>query len=97
METPEQAVSPEEANRLQTDSFLRGDLRILEIRRERGEKGSPQRYRLVTHGDVASQTLTIKTDKGTERSQRTMSHPDLIVEVGDDGKIYGVRAELHME
>jgi hypothetical protein len=88
-------------DRLQTDFFLRDTIQVLSVTAEVNLSGRraglpPGCLVLVTHGNVAAPTLTEQTAQGTERSQRTMSNPDLIVEVRD-GKIYGVRAELHMD
>jgi hypothetical protein len=90
---PQAPISADEAQRLQTDFFLRGDLEYRGVKGERG--GKSPRFRLSTRGNVTVDTLTIRTPSGTERSQRTMTNPDLIVEVRD-GKIHGLRAELHM-
>ncbi len=89
---PDAPVSSEEINRLQADYFLREPLEILQVDPERGSRG---RFVFVTRGNVAAPTLSERTPTGVERSQRTMSNPDIVVEVRD-GKIYGVRAELHV-
>jgi hypothetical protein len=88
------SVPADEANRIQTAVFLRDNLRIDAVRPEHDKKGPP-RFRLVTHGNVSAPTLRIQTDKGIDSVQRTMSHPDLIVEIDGEGKIHGVRAELN--
>jgi hypothetical protein len=98
---PDHPVRAEEAERLQADHFLRGDLRVREIRRqEYGEAGASSlpssHYLLVTEGNVAAPALTVRTAKGVERSQRTMTNPDLVVEVRA-GQVVGVRAQLHRE
>jgi hypothetical protein len=93
---PAAAVTPEEAGRLETDYFLRTEgLRILEVRAEAAPEAAP-RYRLVTKGSVAAETLTVRTPAGDQRSQRTMSNPDLVVEVRG-GKLFGVLAEVNMD
>jgi hypothetical protein len=89
---PDTPVTSEEINRLQADYFLREPLEIRQVEPERGSAG---RFVFVTRGNVAAPILPERTPTGVERSQRTMSNPDVVVEVRD-GKIYGVRAELHM-
>jgi hypothetical protein len=89
---PGAPVTSEEVNRLQADYFLREPVDIRQVGPERGSRG---RFVFVTKGNVAAPTLPERTPTGVERNQRTMSNPDVVVEVRD-GKIYGVRAELHM-
>ncbi len=86
---PAKPVSPEEAERIQTECFLHQDIRILSIRAD-----SPHRLVLTTKGNVSAPTLQVQTAKGVDRVQRTMANPDLIVEVRG-GRIHGVRAEMH--
>jgi hypothetical protein len=89
---PAGAVSESEADRLQTEHFLRSDLTIVEIRRTQ----VPNRYCFVTQGNVAAPRLEVVHNNETCPEQRTMSNPDLYVEVRD-GKIHGVRATLHRD
>jgi hypothetical protein len=95
---PDGPLSSEEVNRWQADWFLREPVEILRVGPERRSQGKPAgltgRFVFVTKGNVAAPTLQERTPSGVERSQRTMSNPDLMVEVRD-GKVYGVRAELH--
>ncbi len=88
-EVPGAPVTSEEAGRLQADFFLRQPIEVLRVTPARGSH-----FVLVTRGNVAAPTLEERTATGIERSQRTMSNPDLVVEVRD-GRIYGVRAQLH--
>ncbi len=88
---PEQPLSPDEAERLQTTCFLHQSLRILSIR-----PIASNRFVLVAKGQVLAPRLQVRTPTGVDRSQRTMIDPDLTVEVRD-GKIHGVRAEMHSE
>jgi hypothetical protein len=83
--------STAEAERTETDFFLQDpDLKVTDIRRT-AENG----YVFVTEGNVAAPRLQVKGADGKMRTeQRTMSNPDLYVEVRD-GRIHGVRAELH--
>ena len=100
---PDHPVSEDEAERLQADHFLRQGLRITTIRRQEpfGMSGPPslpsdQHYLLVTEGNVAAPTLTVQTARGLERSQRTMSNPDVEVVVRE-GRMVALRALLHRD
>ena len=79
-----------EADRLQTDFFLRQDVRIVGAGRDKATGALV----LYTKGNVSAPTLHVKTETGVETAQRTMANPDLVVEVRD-GRIYGVAAHLH--
>jgi hypothetical protein len=93
---PDGPVSPEEANRLQADWFLREPIEISHVGPDRTPGARPAaRFVLVTKGNVSAPALQERTPTGVVRSQRTMSNPDITVEVRD-GKIYGVRPELHV-
>jgi hypothetical protein len=88
---PEGEVTALEGERLQTDFFLRDpSLQIRGIRRT-PEVGQ---YVLVTQGNVAAPRLQIRRNDDVSSEQRTMTNPDLFVEVRD-GKIFGIRATLH--
>lgn len=95
---PDGPVSSEEVSRLQADYFLREPVEILRVGPERPSRGKPAsptaRFVLVTKGNVAAPTLQERTPTGVERSQRTLSNPDVVVEVRDC-HIYGVGARLH--
>jgi hypothetical protein len=84
-------VSRVEADHLQAEFFLRQDVRIVGVGRDRRTKALV----LYTKGNVFAPTLQVKTATGAETAQRTMSNPDLTVEVRD-GRIYGVAANLHV-
>jgi hypothetical protein len=86
------AVSPDEAQRIQTAYFLRDTLEIVTIERVTKSSKVPT-YRLTTEGTVASPRLTVRVANGARSEQRTMSNPDVLVEVRD-GKIIGIRSEL---
>jgi hypothetical protein len=93
---PEGPVSPEEANRLQADWFLREPIEISRVGPDHARRAGPAaRFVFVTKGNVSAPALQERTPTGVVRSQRTMSNPDITVEVRD-GKIYGVRPELHV-
>jgi hypothetical protein len=87
---PAAPVSPEGAERLQTDFFLRQDFRVVGTGRDQ-QTGAPVLY---TKGNVSAPTLAVKTGAGVETAQRTMSNPDLLIEVRD-GRIVGAGARLH--
>jgi hypothetical protein len=93
----EEALPEDEVQRLQTDFFLRENIQVLSVTAEGNRRANVPAgcFVLATRGNVAAPILNQKTANGVERSQRTMANPDLIVQVRD-GKIYGVRAELHM-
>ena len=87
---PTAPVSKAEADRLQTDFFLRQDVRVVGA----GHDKATGALVLYTKGNVSAPTLHVKTETGVETAQRTMANPDLVVEVRD-GRIYGVAAHLH--
>ena len=89
---PAAPVSRAEADHLQADFFLQQDIRIVGVGRDR----RTQALVLYTKGNVFAPTLQVRTTDGVETAQRTMSNPDLTVEVRD-GRIYGVAANLHVE
>jgi hypothetical protein len=89
---PDRALTADEADSLQAEFFLRDDLWILEIRKTQ----IPNRYCFVSQGNVAAPRLEVRRNNDVTSEQRTMSNPDLYVEVRD-GKIYGVRATLHRD
>jgi hypothetical protein len=97
----ENPVSEKEADARATDHFLRGKLRILDWWRgepdgKGGQRPKANHFTLVTKGNVSSPPMRIRTDKGVEGpSQTHLTNPDLIVLVRD-GKIHGVRADLHV-
>jgi hypothetical protein len=84
-------VSEEQADRLETDYFLREDVRIV------GGGRDPHTRALVLYakGNVSAPALKVQTAGGVETAQRTMANPDLAVEVRD-GRIYGVASSLHL-
>src|SRR5262249_51984305 len=88
---PNAPVTEDEASRLQVDFFLREPIQVLAV--QPADKSHPTIFRFVTRGNVAAPTIPILTARGVDRSQRTMTNPDLIVEVRD-GKIYGLSAHL---
>lgn len=88
-EVPADPMSQEQADRFQVDCFLHQNIRIVSIR-----VSSSNRFILSTHGNVSAPAISVRGAHGVERIQRTMSNPDLCVEVRN-GKLHGVRAELH--
>jgi hypothetical protein len=90
---PGGAVTESEAEAIQTDCFLRdSNLQVVEIRKTQ----VPNRYCFVTKGNVAAPRLEVRRNNDTSSEQRTMTNPDLFLEVRD-GKICGVRATLHRD
>jgi hypothetical protein len=89
---PEKAVGQREGDRLQADLFLREVVRIESVRAQRGPAGDT-RFILATQGNVAAPPLSVRTAKDIERSQRTMTNPEIIVEVRG-GTIHALRAQL---
>lgn len=87
---PATAVTEADAQRLDTEIFLRRDYRIREVRPE----GSDGRIVvLVVEGNLMSEPMRVGTDGlGT----RQIVNPDLVVEVRN-GKIHGVLAQLHQD
>jgi hypothetical protein len=97
----DEPVSEKTAEARQTDFFLRSDLRFRDLWRgepdgKGGQRDVPGRFTIVTKGSASAPKLRIRTERGVDPpSQLMMSSPDLVVEVRK-GKIYGLRAELHM-
>lgn len=88
-DVPADPISQEQADRFQAGCFLHQKIRIGSVR-----SASSSRFILSTKGNVSAPTISVRGSNGVESIQRTMSNPDLLVEVRD-GKIHGVRAELH--
>jgi hypothetical protein len=97
----DEPVSEQTADARQTDFFLRSDLQFRDIWRGEpdgngGQRTVPRRYTIVTKGYVSSPKLNIRTERGIDPGVQWLgSNPDLVVEVRN-GRIYGLRAELHM-
>lgn len=97
-------VSEQEADARTADFYLRQpDLKIVGIRRGdpkvREKKGmAGNRYTLVTRVQGSTPPLSVRNDKGVVESPSRlfMINPDLVVEV-KDGKIHGIRPELHVD
>jgi hypothetical protein len=100
----DEPVSEKVAEARQADFYLHcAELKILTIRR--GEPGpgdtwlqTPGRYTLVTDVKGSTPPLRVRNDKGEVESPSRlfMINPDLVVEVVD-GKVRGVRPELHRD
>lgn len=98
-------VSEQEADARQASFYLRQPgLRVLAIRRgdpgKKRSKGDPPRavYTLVTRVQGSTPPLTVRSKNGVVESPSRlfMIDPDLVVEVRD-GKVHGVRPELHRD
>jgi hypothetical protein len=88
---PDHPVSRADADRLETDFFLRQDFTIDHVRHGK----STGQLVLVAKGNVAAPRLEIQDGASLDSEQRTMSNPDLTVEVRG-GRIVGVEARLHV-
>jgi hypothetical protein len=85
-------VPKEEADRLQTDFYLRQNVQFTGVGRDK-KTGA---LVLFGKGGAAAPTMQVITANGLEPSgQRVLINPDLTVEVRD-GHIYGVAANLHV-
>jgi hypothetical protein len=93
---PAEPVTPDEADRLDAEFILRNSYKVTEVRPQPdGPKGAP-RFLFVLKGDVKSERLRVRAWEGRiEEGQRSMTSPEVIVEVRD-GKIYGVKAQVHV-
>jgi hypothetical protein len=93
---PADPISDDEADRLDAEFLLHAKLQILGVWPEPGPagQGQPPRCRLALNGSYACRPLLI--DGSPRPSQRVLVNPDLIVEVRD-GKVCGVRVQLHRE
>jgi hypothetical protein len=91
----EDPVTPEQAELLDADAFLRRDLRVVDVRPDRSAKDAG-RFVLVTRGAAAGEALRVRSGDKVERTQRVMTNPEVVVEVRD-GKIDGVRVQLGMD
>jgi hypothetical protein len=86
---PQEPVTPEEADRLDAQFFLRQNFRVLDVRPQEGKKGQPQQFVLVVKGSFASEILPGRA------GQRVLVNPDIVVQV-QNGQIHGVSARLHI-
>jgi hypothetical protein len=92
---PKEAVSPEEADQLHAEFFLRGDYSVVKVRPEKAEVGGPDaRIILELKGAVSSPRIPQVGPSGTDIFNRAMAHPDIVVRVVD-GKIRAVVAQMH--
>ena len=82
---PDGPVSPEEADRLDTEFSLRQDVHFSGV----GRAAKPGELVLCAKGSVSAPELRVRTASGVETHQRVMFNPDVTVEVRD-GRIYGV-------
>ncbi len=87
---PQQAVTPEEAERINADAFLRGELLVLDVRPDDSAKDA-HRFVLVTKGFASGEPLRIRSGETVDRVQQLVTNPEVVVEVRD-GKIQPLRA-----
>jgi hypothetical protein len=89
-------VTPGEAQRIDTDVFLRSDtLKVVRVRPDTSGGGAP-RFLLVTEGPAAGVPLDVRTGDKVSHGRRGVQNPTLVVEVRD-GKIYGLRTQITVE
>ena len=88
---PNGPVSQEEADRLDTEYFLRQDIHFTGV----GRAAKPGQLVLCAKGSVSAPELHVRTASGVESRQRVLFNPDITVEVRD-GRIYGVCSSAHM-
>jgi hypothetical protein len=88
---PDAPITTEEADRLDTDFFLRQDASILGV--GRGQRSGT--LMLYVKGSVSAPTFSVQTATGVQTHQRVMFNPDLTVEVRD-GQIHGVASTVHV-
>lgn len=95
---PMEPITSAEADRLDAEFMLRGSYRVKEVRTEliRGTSNPPARarYVLVIEGKYDSEPVQVLAGTRSERRQRLVVNPDVIVEVRE-GKLYGVGLRLH--
>ncbi len=90
-EVTSEAISAEEAAHIDTDTFLRGDLRMVDVLADRSATGT--RFLLITKGSGVGKTLYIRSGDKVNRVQRLVTDAALLVEVRN-GKIHGVKTQL---
>ncbi len=93
-QVPAEAVSQQEADRIDTELMLRQPLQVRDVRPLPARSPDVGRFALVVRGSLSSERLLVRTPDGVEASQRALWSPDLVVEVRD-GKIHGVVPRLH--
>jgi hypothetical protein len=93
---PADPVTEEEADRLDAEFVLHSPLQVVEVRADTSASadGKAAHCVLVVKGTFTCRPLRVVGAHGL--SQRYLVNPDLIVEVRD-GKIYGLRAQLHTD
>jgi hypothetical protein len=88
---PPEAVTPEEADRIDAGAFLREGLLVLDVRPVSRDQ-STRPFLLVTKGSASSAPLRVRAGDKVDRIQRMVVNPNVLVEVRD-GRIYPIRAE----
>jgi hypothetical protein len=90
-QAPQDAISPEVAEHIDADTFLRGEFRVVDVRP--GGTAEGPRFILVMKGSGVGDLLHIRSGDKVDRVQRVVVDPALLVEVRD-GKIHGVKTQL---
>ena len=92
---PASAVSPEEADQLHAEFFLRGDYQVVSVQPKTAGAGGPDaRFLLAIKGNVTSPRIPQIGPKGTDTINRSLSDPDIIVRV-EGNTIRAVGWQLH--
>ena len=90
----DEAIGPEEAGRIDADTFLRGDLHFVRVLPAGPGQGS--RFLFLTKGSSVGKTLHVRSGDKVDRIQRMVTDAALLVEVRD-GKIRGLMTQLPPE
>jgi hypothetical protein len=91
---PADALSPEEADRLHAEFFLRGDYRVESVRPETADVSGPAaRFVLVLRGEVTSPRIKQTAPGGVDTINRSMKDPEVVVRV-QDNKLRAVLARM---
>lgn len=92
---PAAAVSPEEADRLHAEFFLRGDFQVVGVQPETADVSGPDaRFALALKGGVTSPRIPQTGAKGTDVINRSLTDPDIIVRV-EGNTLRAVSWRLH--
>jgi hypothetical protein len=94
---PAEPVSPEEADRIHAEFFLRENYRIADVRAETSEISGPgARFVLMLRGGVSSPRIAQTKPGGVDVINRVVSNPEVMVRVAD-GTIRAIGWRAHHE
>jgi hypothetical protein len=91
LRAPQQAIDPEEADHINADTFLRGELLVVDVRPDDSDRDH-RRFILVTKGVATGPPLRVRSGETVDRIQQMVTNPEVVVEVRD-GKIHPLRAQ----